>query len=124
MAAATSGVSRLSAVAGNNNGDVGLQDSWPLLEYFRALSHQFYRTPEHHRFVRQQVVNQHSRMYKKQSASVHARAPKKVAMFGFSSRMLDTIYIMLDADNVVDLRELFIYLVDPQLYICPYQCKC
>ncbi|XP_037482527.1 uncharacterized protein LOC119361415 [Triticum dicoccoides] len=44
---------------------------------FRALSDQFYRTPEHHRFVRQQVVNQHSRMYKKQSASVHARAPKK-----------------------------------------------
>ncbi|CAM0144558.1 unnamed protein product [Urochloa decumbens] len=25
---------------------------------FRALSDQFYRTPEHHRFVRQQVVNQ------------------------------------------------------------------
>lgn len=25
---------------------------------FRALSHQFYRTPEHHEFVRQQVVNQ------------------------------------------------------------------
>uniref|UniRef100_A0A8R7QCY2 Uncharacterized protein n=1 Tax=Triticum urartu TaxID=4572 RepID=A0A8R7QCY2_TRIUA len=65
-----------------------------------------------------------SRMYKKQSASVHARALKKVAMFGFSSRMLDTIYIMLNADNIVDLRELFIYLVDPQLYICPYQCKC
>ncbi|XP_044456280.1 uncharacterized protein [Triticum aestivum] len=45
---------------------------------FRALSDPFYRTPEHHRFVWQQVVNQqHSRMYKKQSASVHARAPKK-----------------------------------------------
>ncbi|MCD7446697.1 OVARIAN TUMOR DOMAIN-containing deubiquitinating enzyme 9 [Datura stramonium] len=25
---------------------------------FRALSDQFYRTPEHHKFVRQQVVNQ------------------------------------------------------------------
>ncbi|XP_037476784.1 uncharacterized protein LOC119354174 isoform X3 [Triticum dicoccoides] len=45
---------------------------------FGALSDPFYRTPEHHRFVWQQVVNQqHSRMYKKQSASVHARAPKK-----------------------------------------------
>uniref|UniRef100_A0A453LAT2 Uncharacterized protein n=1 Tax=Aegilops tauschii subsp. strangulata TaxID=200361 RepID=A0A453LAT2_AEGTS len=44
---------------------------------FRALSDQFYRTREHHRFVRQQVVNQQSHMYKKQSASVHARALKK-----------------------------------------------
>lgn len=25
---------------------------------FRALSDQFYRTPEHHKFVRQEVVNQ------------------------------------------------------------------
>uniref|UniRef100_A0A453LAP1 Uncharacterized protein n=1 Tax=Aegilops tauschii subsp. strangulata TaxID=200361 RepID=A0A453LAP1_AEGTS len=58
---------------------------------FRALSDQFYRTREHHRFVRQQVVNQQSHMYKKQSASVHARALKKVAMFGFSSRMSVTI---------------------------------
>jgi hypothetical protein len=28
------------------------------LKQFRALSDQFYRTPEHHRFVRQQVVKQ------------------------------------------------------------------
>uniref|UniRef100_N1QYR0 OTU domain-containing protein n=1 Tax=Aegilops tauschii TaxID=37682 RepID=N1QYR0_AEGTA len=28
------------------------------VKQFRALSDQFYRTPEHHRFVRQQVVNQ------------------------------------------------------------------
>uniref|UniRef100_A0A453LAV8 Uncharacterized protein n=2 Tax=Aegilops tauschii subsp. strangulata TaxID=200361 RepID=A0A453LAV8_AEGTS len=62
-----------------------------LTETFRALSDQFYRTREHHRFVRQQVVNQQSHMYKKQSASVHARALKKVAMFGFSSRMSVTI---------------------------------
>jgi hypothetical protein len=27
-------------------------------EQFRALSDQFYRTPEHHRFVRQQVMKQ------------------------------------------------------------------
>lgn len=41
---------------------------WPLLKVkwqveiyilqFRALSDQFYRSPEHHKFVRQQVINQ------------------------------------------------------------------
>ncbi|KAL6967196.1 hypothetical protein U1Q18_032998 [Sarracenia purpurea var. burkii] len=30
----------------------------PYFPQFRALSDQFYRTPEHHKFVRQQVVNQ------------------------------------------------------------------
>ena len=30
----------------------------PYLFQFRALSDQFYRTPEHHIFVRDQVINQ------------------------------------------------------------------
>lgn len=44
------------------------------LKQFRALSDQFYRTPEHHRFVRQQVVKQ---------VSVFEKTSFVLAMYGF-----------------------------------------
>lgn len=37
---------------------IGVLTCFPHRVQFRALSDQFYRTPEHHKFVRQQVINQ------------------------------------------------------------------
>eukprot|EP01018_Ginkgo_biloba_P032507 Gb_20684 [translate_table: standard] len=52
---------------------------------FRALSDQFYRTPEHHKFIRQQVVTQlksHPEMYEGYVTMAYDEYLKKIAKSG------------------------------------------
>ncbi|KAH9620602.1 hypothetical protein KSS87_012101, partial [Heliosperma pusillum] len=72
---------------------------------FRALSDQFYRTPEHHKFVRQQVVNQ----LKAQPESYEGYVPMEYGEYlkkmSKSGEWGDHVTLQAAADSSADLPE-------------------